>query len=80
MVEVEFKFWPPDYCADKPYIILSLKKVSKEGLRGLKICVWSQAASLDLLEHGCKESDWGFRKMPEQEFRARSQAAVLLSE
>lgn len=36
MVEVEFKFWPPDYCADKPYITPSLKKVSKEGLRGLK--------------------------------------------
>lgn len=72
MVELGFESWPPNYCADNSYITLSLKRASKGGL--------SPAASLDPLEQGPKEGDGGFRKIPEQEFRARSQAAALLSE
>ena len=42
--------------------------------------VWSPAESLDSLKQGPKEGDWEFRKMPEQVFGSRSQAAALLLE
>lgn len=53
MVGVGFKSWPPNYCADNPYVPLSLKKESEEGL--------SLAANLDPQEQGPKEGHWGFR-------------------
>lgn len=53
MVEVGSKSWPPNDCADNPYMPLSLMKESKEGL--------SPAANLDPQKQGPKEGHWGFR-------------------
>lgn len=53
MVEVGFKSWPPNYCADNPDVPLSLKKERKKGL--------CPASGLDPGEQGPKEGRWEFR-------------------
>lgn len=60
--------------------LLCLNKVSQESIARAKACVWSPATSLYSLEQRPHEGAWGFRKIPKQEFGARSQAAALLSE